>query len=469
MIKGQSLVEVLVALGIFALMTSAAVLTFWGGQSLSFDSVNAENAMDYAEEGITAVHNIRDRNWNELGDGDHGLVFLNNQWYFASSTADDRDLFIRRANVQTVDENTKNITVTISWQTDQRPQKVELREQLTNWKNVLSGGLSGDWSNPRVLAGIDIGAGNAGTDVKVRNKIVYMTAVASSVDKPDFYVIDATNSQNPAVLASINTGPGLNSVAISGNYAYVANNDPAVQLQIIDISQNNNPILVKSYSVPNLSNAKGLSIFVINNIIYLGTSRTNEGKEFHIIDASNPTSPVLLGSLEMDSDINGIYVKNNKAYLVTPLSAELTIVDVANPVAPAVLGSFDMPGDSEDGKSIYVVGTKAYVGRLRGGNHTNHHEIHILDVTNPAAVQNLGSLDTAYDINDLLVAADLLFTATADPNRELRIFNIANSANITPYASLNFSQMATGLDLENNILYIAVRSNDALKIVTSTQ
>lgn len=468
--RGQSVLEILIALGVFVISMTAAFQLFFGGQSLSVDSSNVGLGTDYAQEGIEAAQNIRARNWNELTDGPHGLVFQNNEWMFGSTSVNDsKDIFTRTITIGTVDANTKVATTTITWQTDPlRTQKVELVEQLTNWETVLSGGLSGDWTNPIILGSADVGAGNEGTDIKARSKIVFLTAKASTAAKDDFFIFDANNPQSPVKLASINTGPGLNGVAISGNYAYVANNDDGTQLQIIDISALNNPVLIKFYSLPGVAGSKGLSIFAANNIVYIGTEKTTGGKEFHIVDVSSPTNPQVLGNLEINEDVNGMYVKDGKAYLVTPLDAEFTVVDVSNPSSPAVLSSFDMPGNSEDGQSVYIRGAKAYVGRLRGGNHTNHHEIHVLDITNPSAVQNLGSRDTAADLNDLIVVSNLAFTATADANKEFQIFNISNPANISLYGSLNLPQVATGIDFESNIAYLSLRSNDALKIITSS-
>ncbi|GAH25486.1 unnamed protein product, partial [marine sediment metagenome] len=47
-------------------------------------------------------------------------------------------------------------------------------------------------------------------------------------------------------------------------------------------------------------------------------------------------------------------------------------------------------------------------------------------------------------------------------------WNISNPGNIELWSSFNFPQVATGIDYEDNVVYVSVRSNDALRIITSS-
>ena len=71
--------------------------------------------------------------------------------------------------------------------------------------------------------------------------------------KKDFFVIDATDGENPVIIGSINTtNQGLLALDVAGNYAYAANNTSAddEQLQVIDISSSTNPVVVAEYTLP---------------------------------------------------------------------------------------------------------------------------------------------------------------------------------------------------------------------------
>ena len=295
--------------------------------------------------------------------------------------------------------------------------------------------------------------------------MVYMSGEASSFAKPDFFIINATNPQSPTLVGSLHISFGYNALAIAGNYAYLAQNTYPDQFRVVDISNPAAPSLTSTLTLPGTDEA--LSITVSGNYAYVGLD-SNGGAEFFVIDISNPMTPAVVGSLEMGADILGITIEGNYAYLATEREAEIWIINITNPYVPAIAGSFAVPGDSEDGKSIHIVPPKLYLGRLKGGNHTDHHEIHILNMVNPTLLQNMGSRDTASDVNDIMVVQNLMFAVTADTNKELQIFDSTNPATITPYAFLNLPQVATGIVFEQNYAYISLRSNDALRIITSS-
>jgi len=457
--SGQSLLEILIALAIIVLSASSAVAVLFSGRSLLLDAQMEEVALNLSRQDFEAVRATAQTNFANLTN--------------SSSTTGD---FIRETIVESIDAYTKKVTNRVSWKTNPlRTQKVELNTIVTDWRNIVQtggdtggGGLTGDWKNPKTLGSIDLGPGNSATDLDVKNKIIYLSAQASDEKKPDFYIVDATNGQNPFIVSSINTGNGLNSVDVANNYAYVANQDDNAQLQIIDVSNINNPTLIKSFKLSGVSGsgAVGQTVFYNNSKIYIGTKKAT-GPEFHVIDVSSATNPVELGSFEVNADVNDIYVRNDIAYVATSDNQELMLFNVGNPANISKISGYDAPGDSEDGKSLHLVNDKLYLGRLVGGNHTNHHEFHILDISSSTAIQSLGSKDIAADVNGLVARDYLAFLATSDANKELQIWNISDPANITLWSSFNFPQVATGIDYEDNLVYVSVRSNDALRIITS--
>jgi hypothetical protein len=94
-------------------------------------------------------------------------------------------------------------------------------------------------------------------------------------------------------------------------------------------------------------------------------------------------------------------------------------------------------------------------------------ELYTADTTSPSSTIMLGSVGAGDVINDITVRDNLVFLATADSNREFQVINISDSANPQLYSYLNFPQSATGIDYEDNLVYVSVRSNDGLRIITS--
>lgn len=460
---GQSLIEVLVALSIFVVSAAAAFSLFFGGQSLSVDSVNSGLASDYVHEGITATRSIRDQAWINLTAGTHGLAYSNNKWQF-SGASDTRGGLTRTVAVTDIDGNTKEIKTTVTWATDPlRTQKSELIERLTNFQDVQGSGgdtggtpPTGNWCNPRTLGSIDLGPGNSATDLDVIGKIVYLSAVASSSAKPDIFIADATDGQNPVILSNLNTGKGLNGIDVAGNYAYVVGEDDAKEFQVVDVTNKSAPTVVGTLDLS--GNADGFTVFYWNGYAYVGRA-DGAAQEFVIINVSNPVSPSLVSGLaNVGDEINDIFVLNNKAYLGTEDNSRgMIVVDVSNVNSPAVLGSMNsgahVYGVHGTGESAFGVGGK--------------YKFFMVNASNPASITTLGSATINAKIRDLIISGTYAFMGTEDSNKEFQAWDVSNPASITFCASFNFPQTATGIDYENNLVYMSVKSNDALRIITS--
>lgn len=447
--RGQITLEILIALFILVVSISAAIMVSFGSQSITTDSQLNNQALYISRQGLESTRGASRQDFNSL-----------------VSSSSTEDIYLKQIIVEDIDAYTKKVTSRISWKTEPlRPQKIELVTLLTNFKAVKDyggdtggSGLSGNWKIPRTLGSIDLGPGNSATDLDVLNKIVYLSAEASDVKKPDFFIVNATDGQNPYIVSNLHTGPGLNALDVAGNYAYLANDATDAELQIINIQNISSPMLVSSYEVPGVSGpSRGKTIFYLNQKVYLGLNKVT-GQEFHIIDVSNPLSPVLLGSFDVEDNINDIWVNGSRAYLATDLgNAGLMILDVSNPYNIVLLGQ----AYSTDTNSVFNSNpSRTLLGPAQ--------DFHIADTTEPNNIVNLGSIAVGGDINDIVNRENLAFIATSNSNKEFQIIDISNSTGPTLYSSFNFPQMATGIDYENNTVYVSVRSNDALRIITSS-
>jgi len=471
--NGQSLVDILIGLALLSLGISFAAILVFGGQDAVTERGNATEAQSLAEEGLNAAKLIFQNNWSAVSDGTHGLSFASGTWAL-SGAQDTQNIYTRQITVTSTDANTKDISSQVSWLTNpQRPQNVTLVGRVTNWKTIIAtggdacgGSLTGDWQNPRTLGSVDLGAGISATGLDVKDKIVYMSGTASTASKHDFFIVDATDGQNPRIVSSLNTGSGLNGIDAAGNYAYLANKSSTAQLQIIDISNISAPVLRSSLGLPGVS-AYGNTIFYYDAKVFIGTLSTS-GKEFHIINVADPLNPAILSSVEIGANVNAISVSGKMAYLALSADDEIRVFDISNPSSPQQAGAYFAPGNSEDGKTLFMVGTRMYLGRTLGSNHTNHHELHILDISSSSNITSFGSVNFLQNVNSVAVQDFLLFMGTSDSNAEFQMWNISNPANIVRTASFNFPQIGTAVDCENNFVYVAVRSNDALRIITSS-
>lgn len=463
--KGISTLEMLIALSIIIIALSSVSVIVFGGQLLLVDSQTNDEALYKAKSELEQA--------------------LSQNFYILDSKSPfNDDIYTKELRVDWIDEYIKKIISRATWNIGSRPQKIELATIITNPEGSIRGDtcnpqITGDWSDPQILGFGDFSSPEGATDIDSRLKKVYLTTNPSAANKPDFYIFDVSDP-NPAShqlpqLSSLNTGNGLEAVKISGNYAYVANRSINAQLQIIDISNPQNPSVIRNFKIPGVTGSGyGKSIFYKNGFVYLGLYKT-AGPEFNIIDVSDPLNPVYRGGWEVNARVNAIHIKDNIAYLATPApdpptpkKENLSVLDISDPSNIVRINTFSTAiAETQSGQSIFLDGNKLYFGRAVGGvDNVNNHELFILDVSDPYNIIMLGSKNIGATVNAMTLRGGRLFMLTGEPNLGFQIWDVGNPANITLYSSKNIQQTSTGgMDCEGNIIYVAQRSGHALQII----
>lgn len=312
---------------------------------------------------------------------------------------------------------------------------------------------------------ISIGANNRSTDIEVRNSIAYITADSAVQSSPDFFIIDTTIPTSTNILSSINTGPGLSSVVTAGPYAYVANLSSLSQMQVIDISNRENPRVISEIKLPlplaSTTPTIGKTIFYRNGFVYLGTAKW-DGPELNIIDVFNPYNPSIVGSFETNTLINDIYVVGDRAYLASSDENQLRVLDISNKATPQLIEIFSPSGSQvQEGKVIDYFENQLSLGRTVGGfNITNNHEIFTFSSTSPLA--QLNSKDIPGGVYGILNRGSLLFLLTHLSGSEFQVFD-SNLKNLIFSKSLLSIPVAMTCDWAS--LYFATGDSSGLSIL----
>jgi len=175
-------------------------------------------------------------------------------------------------------------------------------------------------------------------------------------------------------------------VAVSGNYAYVAQN--AAGLQVFDISDLCNPVAVGAVT----GTQAITNVAVDGNHVYALWSGSEE-KGLYTIDATDPANPSLLATRTSPTRCNGMAVANGRAYLAE--SEGLQILDISDPASPSLLGTY---ATSNMAWRVAVEGDLAYL-MVHGYDTECGRQLQILNVSNPAAPVMVGSccLPDTYD------------------------------------------------------------------------
>lgn len=135
--KGQSLVELLLAMGVFVLAVTA--ITWLILDVYLADRAGRERmlATFLAKEGLEATRSIRDSDWSNLTAGTHGLAISGDNWIFQGTEEDVSDRLregTRKIIVEEIDPDRKKASSQVAWKlTEARSQDVSLITYLTNW------------------------------------------------------------------------------------------------------------------------------------------------------------------------------------------------------------------------------------------------------------------------------------------------------------------------------------------------
>lgn len=137
--RGFSLVEVMLAVSVFAILAIAFSGSFIYGIDAVASGGNHVRASMLADEGLEAVRNIRDENFDALTDGTHGLATSTGEWVFFG-TEDTQDIFTRTVTISSIDNKRKNIVSSVSWRQGNRDSSVSIVTRLTDWDLVAQDG-----------------------------------------------------------------------------------------------------------------------------------------------------------------------------------------------------------------------------------------------------------------------------------------------------------------------------------------
>jgi PGF-pre-PGF domain-containing protein len=270
---------------------------------------------------------------------------------------------------------------------------------------------------------------------------------AYAADNATFLIMDITDPASPTFVGSYETPDSIYDVEIAGDYAYVANYGNG--LTILNITDPTLPELIGNYDTTALTSA----VVVKGNYAFLA-DHTNG---LLILNITDPTLPKLEGSYDTAGFTEGLVVEGDHVY-VADGSNGLVILNIADPASPRFIGSHDTIGNAED---VAVAGRYAYVADGDDG-------LIILDISDPASVKLAGNYDTTGYAYSTAVSENCAYIA--DRFNGLVILDITNPSLPTLAGSYNTADnWVTGVTAADNYVYIADTFNGlSILYVTAT-
>lgn len=153
------------------------------------------------------------------------------------------------------------------------------------------------------------------------------------------HVIDVTNPAAPSVLGSLPLASDVTDLAVEREHLFAALLSASWygSLAILDVSDPTQPTLVGSLADPTWF---ACSVAAAGGRAYLAGYMV---PGLTVIDASNPSAPSIVASVELREVANDVAVRGGYAYVAAE-AASLLVIDVAGPEAPHVAGGANAPG-----------------------------------------------------------------------------------------------------------------------------
>jgi hypothetical protein len=182
--------------------------------------------------------------------------------------------------------------------------------------------------------------------------------------------VDVSNPTNCVRVGGINTFGIAHGVAVSGNYAYVA--DGSAGMRVVRVSDPANCIDVGGYSV----GAEFHCVALAGNYAYVAGRYSS----FSVIDVSNPSACRRVGGHYVPGFSRGIAVAGNYAYVASDLDG-LVVIDVSQPTNCILVGKYKTPSSGVAITSRGIFASETSAGFLLLPSLTNAHLTLRIDAT----------------------------------------------------------------------------------------
>lgn len=244
-------------------------------------------------------------------------------------------------------------------------------------------------TTPEVVAtyqvpGIDDASANT---IFYKDGYVYL-GLEKSIDGPEFVIIDAHNPL--ALIAPIGTyavDAGVKDIYVKNNYVFLATDDNARELVVLDVNDLAHPTLRGVYDAPGTTGfGYGTALYTVGDTLTMGRSYVSGAPEFAILDTATG-APTLLGTSDVGPNasspysINGLLVRDYLTFVLTgspSAGGRLQILNTANPAALVTDATLTLP-NTGSGVALDCEGNYLYAASVPlSGTFTNRGSISII-------------------------------------------------------------------------------------------
>ena len=245
-------------------------------------------------------------------------------------------------------------------------------------------------------------------------------------------IVDARRPESPLLGQRGGYNLTYSSVATEGALAYVTNFSLGDALLIIDTSSPGLPLVGVWYTSSTL-----IRLRVVDGRIFVLADNT-----LKIIDATDPTQPLLLGSLLLGGYGNGLAVVGTTVFIAMNRGA-LLAADVSNPQSPVLIGELPLPGSAS--RDVAVSGKLAAVAGDAAGLYT-------VDVSDPSSMSVLGHVYTSGEARSVSIVGPTAYVA--DGTAGLAIVDLADPQSPVLIGQADTPDVARSVTVDDGFAYV---------------
>ena len=177
----------------------------------------------------------------------------------------------------------------------------------------------------------------------------------------------------------------------------------------------------------------------------------NASNSVDVIDVSDPASPVVVGNLLAPSSVQAVAARGNTGYAVT-FGSPITVVvfSIANPAQPQLIGSLSPAIGAGNVDSMALSGDFLYISH-RNGSGTGY-GMAVVDVSNPASPALRNTVSLGFDARTLEVVGDYALVAPLSGST-FRVFDVSDKS--SPRLVGTIAQQATSIRASGNYAFAA--------------
>jgi hypothetical protein len=500
--KGQSIVELIVALGVAAIFLPGLATGLVASQSGKVQQQQRADALALMREGTEAVRMVREKGWSTFAsDGTYHPVLTNGVWSLQSGSESIRG-FTRQIAISDVyrdsagnisqlggslDPSTKKVVTTVSWGLPYL-SSASSTSYLTRWlwnqsytettqptfttgtqdgvavvatsptgvpndgQIQLGSGGYGNWCQPVLnTTTLDIPGNGIPTGITAIPGHAYITTGVNASSFPmDGVLISNPDPPTTPVAMLDPNGPyndGNKEYNLFADYAnkyvYITSDHPGDTVEIVSIAGQYSK--VGNYSGPRGSQTS--SIYVAYNQSYgHDVGYVTTGSQLNTFDLTSVTgSRPGLGSVVLDGTAGRVIVNGNYAYVaIQGASKQLDIVDITDPRNPKKINSVYLNGQPATDVYINQTATRAYVVTVQSGSQD---DVFVLDITNKTSIPTpLGAYNTgSMSPTGVTVQPGNILIVVGSGGQQYQVITIANESKPVSCGGLTNPNGATSI------------------------